>query len=124
MVRNLALMVAEIVRVLVQIPEVEVNRRLTSPQKSARAARRRAVRAPARSSEDRERLRRAVAVVDRWMPGGGNCLRRSLLEMSLDAGAARERLLAGFKAGGAPASGHAWLESQPVSERYDAIIPI
>jgi hypothetical protein len=42
----------------------------------------------------------------------------------LDAGAGRERLLAGFKAGGVLGSGHAWLESQPVTERYDAVIPI
>jgi len=58
------------------------------------------------------------------MPTGGNCLRRSLLEMSLDAGAASERLLAGFRTGGATTSGHAWLESDAVREHYDAIIPI
>jgi hypothetical protein len=44
--------------------------------------------------------------------------------MSLDAGAAGEQLLAGFKAGGVPASGHAWLESHGVSETYDAVISI
>jgi hypothetical protein len=44
--------------------------------------------------------------------------------MSLDAGAASERLLAGFKAGGRRASGHAWLESHAVTERYDAVISI
>ena len=116
--------VALLPRVLAALPEVEANRRLTSPQTAAFLARRRASRAPARTAEDRERLRRAITVVDRWMPGGGNCLRRSLLEMSLDGGAARERLLAGFKAGGVPASGHAWLESQGVAARYDAVIPL
>ena len=111
-------------RVVGAIPIVELERRLTSPHVAARAARQRARRAPTRSRVARERLQRAIAVVDRWMPGGGNCLRRSLLEMSLDAGAAGERLLAGFKAGGPRASGHAWLESQPVTERYDAVIRI
>jgi hypothetical protein len=124
MVVDLARMVAEIARVVVALPEVEANRRLTSPQRAAHAARRRALRAPLRSMEARERLRRAIAAVDRCMPGGGNCLRRSLLEMTLDAGAANERLLAGFKAGGAAASGHAWLESHAVVEYYDAVISI
>jgi hypothetical protein len=124
MVRDLAQLTAEIARVVTVLPEVESNRRLSSPQRAARSARRRAVNAPTRSAEGRDRLRRAIAVVDRWMPGGGNCLRRSLLEMALDAGAARERLLAGFRAGGVPASGHAWLESHAVTNTYDAIIPI
>jgi len=56
------------------------------------------------------------------MPNGPNCLRRSLLEMSLDRGAAQEKLLAGYKAGGLVGSGHAWLESESTSERYDAVI--
>jgi hypothetical protein len=116
--------VALLPRVIAVLFEVEANRRLTSPQRAARAARRRALRAPTRSPEARERLCRAIALVDRWMPGGANCLRRSLLEMSLDAGAAREKLLAGFKAGGGRASGHAWLESHAVTEQYDAVISI
>lgn len=119
-----ARIVAEIARVIVALPEVEANRRLTSPHRAAQAARRRARRAPVRSADARQRLCRAIALVDRWMPGGGNCLRRSLLEMTLDAGAARERLLAGLKAGGESGSGHAWLESHAVSETYDAVISI
>jgi hypothetical protein len=124
MTRGLARLLFEIARVVVALPEVEATRRLTSPQIAARVARRKAERALTRTGESRDRLRRAIAIVDRFMPGGGNCLRRSLLEMSLDGGAARERLLAGFKAGGGLASGHAWLESHSVSERYDAVIPI
>jgi hypothetical protein len=124
MIDDFARSALELVRVLLALPEVEVNRRTTSPQRAAGVARRRARRVSARTPEGRERLRRAIAVVDRWMPGGGNCLRRSLLEMSLDAGAAGEQLLAGFKAGGVPASGHAWLESHGVSETYDAVISI
>lgn len=124
MTRDVPQLALEVARVVAALPQVEANRRLTSPQRAARAARRMALRARVRSPEARERLRRAIALVDRWMPGGGNCLRRSLLEMSLDGGAARERLLAGFKAGGIPASGHAWLESHAVTERYDAVIPI
>jgi hypothetical protein len=124
MVRHFAQLAAEIARVVLALPEVEANRRLTSPQRAASAARRRGLRASVRTAEDRARLRHAIALVDGWIPGAGNCLRRSLLEMTLDAGAARERLLAGFKAGGVPASGHAWLESQKVAESYDAVISI
>jgi hypothetical protein len=121
---DVAQLFAEIARVVAVLPRVEADRRAASPQRAARAARLRALRVRARTAEARERLRRAIAIVDGWVPGGGNCLRRSLLEMSLDRGAASERLLAGFKTGGAPASGHAWLESQVVTDRYDAIISI
>ena len=46
--------------------------------------------------------------------------------MSLDAGAAREKLLAGFVSGGGKKSGHAWLEfeSGPKVDKFDAVIAI
>jgi hypothetical protein len=73
---------------------------------------------------DRARLQRTIGVVDAFMPGGKNCVRRALIEMSLDGSAARERLLAGLKSGGKPKSGHAWLESHAVREAYDAVIAV
>jgi hypothetical protein len=114
----------DILRVKLVLPRVEADRLSTGPHRAARAARRRAAGRPSRSPEARARLRRAIAMVDARHPAGPNCLRRSLLEMSLDAGAARERLLAGFIAGGGEGSGHAWLESHVVAERYDTVIPI
>ena len=110
--------------VVVALASVESDRRRKSPQSAAAASRRRAIGCERRCPEERVRLRRAIALVDSWMPKGPNCLRRSLLEVSLDAGAAEERLLAGFKSGGLAGTGHAWLESQPVAERYDAVIAI
>jgi hypothetical protein len=47
-----------------------------------------------------------------------------LVEVSLDADAAGERLFAGLRTGGRPGSGHAWLESQTVETVYDAVITV
>src|SRR5947209_14505709 len=45
---------------------------------------------PTRRSSDLQRLRRAIGWVDARMPGGANCNRRALLEISLDSGAAAD----------------------------------
>jgi hypothetical protein len=66
-----------------------------------------------------------IAAADRRFPDGGNCFRRALLEMSLDAGAAQERLCLGLKAAGGPRSGHAWLSSWPDAANagtYDTVL--
>jgi hypothetical protein len=47
--------------------------------------------------------------VDGRLPDGGNCYRRALLAIALDAGAAQDPLVLGLDARGGPASGHAWL---------------
>ncbi len=78
----------------------------------------------ARSPAARRRLKRLIGAVDRRLPGGQNCVRRALIEIALDGGAARERFFAGLQLGGRPGSGHAWLESDPATERYDAVIAI
>jgi hypothetical protein len=114
----------EVVRVLGVVFAVESDRKHTSLHAAAKAARLRASGRWTRSLDERQSLRRAITLVDRRMPNGPNCLRRALVEMSLDAGSSRELLLAGFKAGGSAGTGHAWLESQSVAERYDAVIPI
>jgi hypothetical protein len=78
---------------------------------------------PARAPEQRNTLRRVIRQIDARVPGGPNCYRRALLEMRLDAVAAREPLHLGLRAHGGPNSGHAWL-GQPVSAEdsahYDA----
>jgi len=87
----------------------------------------------ARRDGERGRLRRLISLVDRCLPDGGNCVRRALLEMALDSGAARDTFLAGLQSHGGPRSGHAWLASQPAqdkqpaqhqTDRYDAVISI
>ena len=62
-----------------------------------------------------------MAAVDARFPGGPNCLRRALLEASLDAAAAREPLFLHLDAAGGRGSGHARLASVPEDGRaYDA----
>jgi hypothetical protein len=114
----------EVARVVLAVPRVELQRQRGSLHHAVRALRQGAFRRTARSVEGRAHLRRAIAAVDARLPDGPNCVRRSLLEISLDGGAAREKLLAGFMAGGGKKSGHAWLEIESVRDKYDAVIAI
>ena len=112
-------------RVLSLLPIVELRRRRGALPSVVAQARRGGARQGRRSAEDRSRLRRLITAIDSRVPGGANCVRRALLEMSLDGGATDERLLVGFKTGGGPKSGHAWLESEGGNGvRYDAVIPL
>jgi len=116
----------EIARVVVAVPRVEIDRRRSSLHRAVQLMRQRSWGRAERSLDGRRRLRRAIAFVDARLPGGPNCVRRSLLEMALDSGAANEKLLAGFVSGGGKNSGHAWLESEPVQvqDKFDAVIAI
>jgi hypothetical protein len=114
---------SELVRVLIAVPQVEARRRRLSLHRAVGTVRRGAAR-QVRSVEGRARLRRVIAMVDARMPGGPNCVRRSLLEIALDRGAAGEKVLAGFVSGGGPRSGHLWLESEQVPRRYDAVVTL
>ena len=114
----------EILRVLRSLPGTEFERRGGSLHNAVADARKKGANRPARSSTDRALLKRVISRVDRHLPGGGNCVRRALLEISLDSGAAGERLFAGFRTGGGAGSGHAWLESEAPTDRYDAVISI
>ena len=117
-------MVADLLRVLGILPVVEWRRRRLSLHAAVAHARAASGACAARSPAQRASLQRAIRVVDACMPGGQNCVRRALIEISLDGSAARERLYAGFRSGGKPKSGHAWLESHPVGETYDAVIAV
>jgi hypothetical protein len=109
------------------LPAIERTRRRVGLHEAVASSRRIGSGQPARHGADRQRLRRVISIVDRCLPDGGNCVRRVLLEMALDAGAARETFLAGLRSEGGPKSGHAWLASQrpqPPDDRYDAVISI
>jgi hypothetical protein len=80
--------------------------------------------APRRSFDERRALRTAISIVDRAFITGANCVRRSLLEMALDSGAATEAFRAGFRRVGGPRSGHAWLESHGPDGSYDVVVTI
>jgi hypothetical protein len=114
----------ELCRVIRTVPRAEWARRRMGPLRAVESMRRAAASAPARHDIHRLRLRRAVGWVDRIFPGGPNCYRRVLLEIALDRGAANEPLMLGFRAGGQPGSGHAWLASDSSDTTYDAVISV
>jgi hypothetical protein len=108
-------------RVICALPYVEWGRRFRGPAPLASTLRRRGAKAVARDAERRNLLRKVIGAVDSRLPGGANCYRRALLEIGLDAGAAREPLHLGLRSHGGPQSGHAWLGSAETStEVYDA----
>jgi hypothetical protein len=117
-------LISEFFRASLTVLQIEFLRRRRSLKVAANEARRIGASSIRRSSAERRILRTAIATVDSLLPGKPNCLRRSLMEMAMDSGAAREQLLAGFRSGGGPRSGHAWLESHRSDETYDAIFPI
>ena len=90
---------AELARVLSVVWGVEKRRLREPPATVVRSMRARGARREARGPIGRARLRRAIGWVDAFMPGGANCYRRTLLELALDRGAARETLVFGLRVG-------------------------
>jgi hypothetical protein len=72
---------------------------------------------PRRDRAARQRLQWAVSAVDARFPDGGNCYRRVLIEMALDAGAAREPVFFGLRSGGGVGTGHAYFASDDAGRR-------
>lgn len=89
----------ELVRVARIVRDVERRRLRGGPEAIVREVRGRGAREKRRGPIGRARLRRAIGWVDAFFPGGPNCFRRTLLELGLDAGAARERLVFGLDVG-------------------------
>jgi hypothetical protein len=118
---NVRSWLADVLRLAVALPAVELRRYREGPGPLVARLRARGQRAFARSPAERERLRRIIAAVDARLPGQPSCYRRSLLEMALDKGAAFEPLSMGLRVPGGPRSGHAWLGVDPVapSQPYD-----
>lgn len=119
------LLAREAARAFVALPSVEWRRRHEGPEPLL--ARYRDLGRIRRRRPDSERalLRSAIGFLDRLFPGGGNCYRRVLLEIALDAGAAEEPFVMGFRLTDAGNDGHAWLESQPPEDgeaSYDIVV--
>lgn len=115
----------DLARVLVALPLVELGRVSMGPARILPRLRWTAGRCRKRSLPERSTLRRLIAAVDARLPDGGNCYRRALLEICIDAGAAEEKLYMGLKHQGGPKSGHAWLASWPDAANagaYDAVL--
>jgi hypothetical protein len=114
----------ELSRVLGSSIRVELLRWLVGPQAAVESSRQLGRLCVTRSPGEREILRKAIRWVDRHWPAEPNCYRRILLEIALDRGASREKVIMGFRQGGGPGSGHAWLESDPPAAVYDALISL
>lgn len=89
-------MIAEVVAML---PAAERARRARSPAEAVRAMRRRGAAHASLGPRAQARLRRIIDWVDALVPGGGNCYRRTLLELALDPEAAGATLVFGLDVG-------------------------
>lgn len=114
----------ELIRVLRAIPEIEVRRLTEGPAPLLRDLREKARYRRQRTSDERSDLKRVIRWADAHFPGGGNCYRRSLLEIALDADSAGEPLVMGLRSAGGERSGHAWVGSDSDGAAYDAIIAL
>jgi hypothetical protein len=113
---------SDFIQVVRALPRIESGRRRAGPGVLVALARAQGRSQTAREQHARRRLRRVIRLVDRLLLDGGNCFRRALLEMAVDAGAAREQLTLGLRAHGGPQSGHAWLGgAETNSASYDAV---
>ena len=107
-------------------PTVERARVKEGPVPLIEALRRQGRTRPGRDEAGRARLREAIALAERLRGRIPNCYRRVLLEIALDAGAARERVFLALDSGGGPGSGHAYLQSHPDAggTSYDAVFDV
>ena len=102
---------------------VDRGRLRLGPRDLVRDLRARGLRRVPRTTAERAHLKRLIRLVDRCFPSGGNCYRRTLIEVAMDRHAATEPLHMGIRTAGGPKSGHAWLGSIPESDGrgpYDA----
>ena len=100
---------SELTRVVPMVREVDRRRTKDTPQRILAAMRARGAHRKERGPIGRARLRRAIGWVDALLPGGANCYRRILLEVALDAGAARETVVFGLDVG---STGHVAFENR------------
>jgi hypothetical protein len=118
--RGAARFCGDLALVLLTSVRVQLWRSRRGPAPLVAELRARGARRRRRNAVERESLRRVIGAVDRCFPSGGNCYRRALVEIAVDGGAAAEPLHLGFRAGGRPQSGHAWLGAGGDGQRYDA----
>lgn len=90
---------AELREVIALAPSAERLRLRVPPERAIALMRAEGRAARTRGPIGRARLRRAIGWVDAAFPRGGNCYRRTLLELGLDAGAAEEPLVFGLDVG-------------------------
>lgn len=89
----------EVARVVRALPEAERARLEETPERALARMRRLGLAREERDAIGRARLRRAIGWVDALSPRGASCYRRTLLELALDRGAAREPVVFGLDVG-------------------------
>ena len=99
----------ELARVLRRVREIDERRTKETPQRALDELRASGTTWKERGPIGRARLRRAISWVDAMLPGGASCYRRVLLELALDAGAARETVVFGLDVG---STGHVAFEGR------------
>jgi hypothetical protein len=100
--------------------EVEKARFLEGPAPLVARLRERGLQAGVRTPEARRRLLRVIHHLDRFMSGGPNCYRRSLVRVALDEPSAREPFVLGLNRPNDAPNGHAWIEADGEgAERFD-----
>ena len=100
----------EVARATRLVRRVDAERARETPERIIADMRARGTRTEnARGPIGRARLRRAISWVDALGPGGESCYRRVLLELALDAGAARETVVFGLDVG---TTGHVAFEDR------------
>jgi hypothetical protein len=116
---------AELARVLLLLPSVELGRVTEGPGPLVQRLRERGLRARRRTESEQARFKQTISRIDAHLPDGGNCYRRSLLRIALDPAAAKETFFLGLNAACAPMSGHAWLASDTDAQQsYDVVITL
>lgn len=101
---------------------VEYLRLRHGPKKTLRICRAIGQRQRSMSPSRSASMRKVIRALDRLSPGGPNCYRRVLLETCLDASAAAEKVVFGFRQEGGDTGGelkdgdfkgHAWFAGRP-----------
>jgi hypothetical protein len=109
------------IRIVALLPLVEIGRRSLGPARVVAALRSMGSHGKLRSDSDRLVLRRLIWAIDRRLPDGGNCFRRTLIEVGLDPATAQEPIYFGLRKRGQAKSGHAWLRGdREPDQRFDA----
>lgn len=89
----------ELGRVLRVVALADRARARLTPERAIAEMRARGARERVRGAVGRARLHRAIGWVDALSPGGASCYRRTLVELALDGGAAREPIVFGLDVG-------------------------
>ena len=100
---------AEVARVARRVRAIDARRLHEPPERVLTDLRASGATMKRRGPIGRARLRRAIGWVDAMVPGGPNCLRRVLLEVALDEGAANETVVFGLDVG---STGHVAFEDR------------